>query len=220
MKKTSIIILLAVLVFGCNRAPENILIIGDSISIGYTPHVIEALDGKARVVHNEGNAGNTGMGLDNIHSWLGDEKWDIITFNWGLWDLCYRHPASKVQGKKDKINGTLTFSPEEYKNNLDSLVRILKTTGAQLMFVTTTCVPDGEPGRFQGDERIYNSAALELMSRHDIQVIDLNKYSYAIHSEFGKGENDVHYTEEGYKKLANVIVSAITGDTAGSYTPK
>jgi hypothetical protein len=216
MKKTSILFVLAVLVFGCSRGPEKVLIIGDSISIGYTPHVQEALSGKYTVVHNEGNAGNTGMGLENIHGWLGDEKWDMILFNWGLWDLCYRHPASKVQGNRDKINGTLTFTPEEYGQNLDSLVRILKATDARLMFVTTTFVPDGESGRFQGDERIYNAVAVELMSRHDIQVVDLNQFSYDIHSKFGKRENDVHYTVEGYKELANVIVGAITGDTSGS----
>jgi len=212
VKKTSILILLAFLVLGCDQDPEKILIIGDSISIGYTPHVMEALDGEATVVHNEGNAGNTGMGLENIHGWLGEEKWDIILFNWGLWDLCYRHPASKVQGKKDKINGTLTFTPEEYGQNLDSLVQIMKTTGARLMFVTTTCVPDGEKGRFQGDERIYNAVALEIMTGHNIQVVDLNQFSYDIHSKFGKRENDVHYTVEGYKELADVIVSAITSD--------
>ncbi len=50
------------------------------------------------------------------------------------------------------------------------------------------------------------------MTGHNIQVVDLNRFSYDIHSEFGKRENDVHYTVEGYKELADVIVSAITSD--------
>lgn len=211
MKKTIIFILLAILVLGCDREPEKVLIIGDSISIGYTPHVQEALSGKYTVVHNEGNAGHTGMGLENIHDWLGEEKWDIILFNWGLWDLCYRHPDSKLYGNRDKINGTLTFSPEEYGQNLDSLARILKRTGARLSFVTTTCVPEYEGGRIQGDEYVYNSVARAIMFEHGIQVTDLNKYSYGIHAESGKGDDDVHYTVEGYKELSEVIVSAITG---------
>ena len=212
MKKTAILILLAILILGWERDKAKVLIIGDSISIGYTPYVQEALSAEATVVHNKGNAGNTGIGLDKIHDWLGDEKWDVIVFNWGMWDLCYRYPDSKVQGHRDKINGTLTFTPEEYRQNLDSLVRILEGTDARLLFVTTTCVPEFEEGRIQGDEHIYNSVALHIMSEHDIQVIDLNKPSYGIHAKFGKGNDDVHFTREGYRELSKVIASAITGD--------
>ena len=50
----------------------NVLIIGDSISLGYTPHVIRMMQGKARVVHNRGNAQHTGTGLKKIDNWLGD----------------------------------------------------------------------------------------------------------------------------------------------------
>ena len=70
MKKTVILILLGILFLGCKRDLGKVLIIGDSISIGYTPYVQEALAGKATVVHNEGNAGHTGIGLNKIHDWL------------------------------------------------------------------------------------------------------------------------------------------------------
>ena len=43
------------------------------------------------------------------------------------------------------------------------------------------------------------------MNKHDIQIIDLNRESYEIHSKFGKGDNDVHYTPAGNKELAKVI---------------
>ena len=66
----------------------RILIIGDSISIGYTPFVKELFQGRAEVVHNPGNAQHTGTGLENIDLWLGDGHWDVIHFNWSLWDLC------------------------------------------------------------------------------------------------------------------------------------
>ena len=74
----------------------KILIIGDSISIGYTPFVKENLIEKAIVKHNPGNAQHSGTGLKKVKEWIGDEDWDIIQFNWGLWDLCYRHPDAKV----------------------------------------------------------------------------------------------------------------------------
>ena len=100
------------------------------------------------LTHNEGNAEHTSTGLRKINEWLGNETWDVIQFNWGLWDICYRNLDSKEQGHRDKINGTITCTQEEYKNNLDSLVKILKRTNAKLIFVTTTYVPQNESGRF------------------------------------------------------------------------
>ena len=93
----------------------KILIIGDSISIGYTPFVINHFSDRAIVKHNPGNAQHTGTGLKKVKEWIGDEDWDVIQFNWGLWDLCYRHPDSKVQGNRDKVNGKITFSLEDYE---------------------------------------------------------------------------------------------------------
>lgn len=186
---------------------KKILIIGDSISIGYTPFVKKALADKAVVVHNEGNAQHTGIGLEKLDDWLGDKKWDIIQFNWGLWDLCYRNPDSKEQGNRDKINGTITFSVEEYKNNMRSLVEKLKTTNAKLIFVTTTFVPENEAGRFDGDDIRYNKAAIQVMKENNILVNDVWKASKKIHSKYGQAPDNVHYTEEGYKLLAEKIVA-------------
>ena len=99
----------------------RVLIIGDSISIGYTAGVREQLKNTANVHRVPGNAGHTGMGLANLEKWLNEKngKWDLIHFNWGLWDLCYRHPESKNQGKRDKVNGTITNSPVLYAANLE-----------------------------------------------------------------------------------------------------
>ncbi len=184
----------------------KILIIGDSISIGYTPFVKANLASDAYVFHNPGNAGHTGMGLNNIDEWIGNEKWDIIQFNWGLWDLCYRHPDSKVQGNRDKVNGKITFEIDEYASNLDSLVSLLKAkTDAKLVFVTTTYVPVDEAGRFKKDAKRYNRIAKRIMKKHAIAVNDIFKQSKKIHKKFGKGTDDVHYLEEGYEELGGVI---------------
>ena len=84
--------------------PEKpkVLIIGDSISIGYTPFVKEVLKHEAIVKHNSENAQHSGTGLLKLDTWIGNKKWDIIQFNWGHWDLCYRHPDVKVYGNRDK----------------------------------------------------------------------------------------------------------------------
>lgn len=202
-----IILLLSVYIFsGFNNDKPKILIIGDSISIGYTPFVKDNLSSIAIVEHNPGNAQHTGTGLENIESWIGDGDWDIIQFNWGLWDLCYRHPDSKVYGNRDKINGTLTYTPEAYASNLDTIVTLIKQKShAKLIFVTTSYVPKEEAGRFEVDAKIYNKAAKKVMKKHGVVVHDIYKTSKAIHKEYGISEHDVHYTKQGYEKLGEII---------------
>jgi acyl-CoA thioesterase-1 len=65
----------------------RVLLIGDSISIGYTLEVRKLLAGKANVHRNPGNGGPTINGLARLDEWLGTSRWDVIHFNWGLHDL-------------------------------------------------------------------------------------------------------------------------------------
>jgi lysophospholipase L1-like esterase len=205
-------ILFLAIIVACSFTSKtpDILIIGDSISIGYTPFVKKHFLGKASVFHNTGNAQHTGTGLKKIEEWLGDKKWDVILFNWGLWDLCYRHPDSKEYGNKDKIHGKPEYTIAEYTSNLDSLVSIIKKkSNAKLIFVTTTYVPKDEPGRYKSDVEKYNDAAKLVMKKHNISVNDIYEQSIAIHNRYGKGSKDVHYTTVGYKKLSELIIEFI-----------
>ena len=107
----------------------RVLLIGDSISIGYTPIVRENLKGKAEVVRPNTNCQHTAYGLSQIKTWLGDGKWDVIHFNFGLHDLKYLDAAGKYvppdQGKQ-------VASPEDHERNLRAIVARLKQTGAKL----------------------------------------------------------------------------------------
>ena len=203
-----VILLLAVSVFsGFNNDKPKILIIGDSISIGYTPFVKDNLNGTVIVEHNPGNAQHTGTGLKEVEAWIGDTDWDIIQFNWGLWDLCYRHPDSKVYGNRDKKHGKPDVSIEVYASNLDSLVTIMKEkTSAKLIFVTTTYVPKDEPGRIESDAIKYNETAKAIMKKHGILVNEIYEPSIEIHNTYGMGSRDVHYKKEGYEKLSKLII--------------
>lgn len=194
----------------------NILIIGDSISIGYTPFVTKHFKGKAIITHNPGNAQHTGTGLDKIEEWLGEEDWDIVQFNWGLWDLAYRNPESKNSGNRDKLNGTVTNTVEEYAANLDSLVTFIKSkTDAKLIFVTTSFVPEDEAGRFTSDVKKYNAAAKVVMKKHEVEINDIYKQSVKIHEDYGKGSSDVHYSSKGYQKLSESISSFLEKEIKG-----
>jgi len=209
-KILSVAIVLIILFTSFTEQKPRILIIGDSISNGYMPFVEKYFADKAIVKHNPGNAQHSGFGLQKIREWIGDEKWDIIQFNWGLHDLCYRSPQSKVYGNRDKINGKITFTPEEYGKNLEELVLRLKKTGAKLIFATTTYVPQGEAGRFTDDVKRYNDLALNIMKKHNIQVNSLNNISKKIHKKHLLAEGDVHYSARGYELLAEPVIEIIT----------
>ncbi|MFT5470173.1 MAG: hypothetical protein ACI8UO_005297, partial [Verrucomicrobiales bacterium] len=198
----------------------RVLLVGDSISIGYTVDVQQLLAGKANVHRIPTNAGHTGMGVANIGKWLDPKKgrWDVIHFNWGLWDLCYRNPESKNQGKRDKENGTLTHTPEQYAENLEKIVAELKKTGATLIFGTTTPVPEGEFGRKVGDDAVYNKAASEVMAKHEIAINDLHAVLAGKMEEFGTKPGDVHFKPEGSKLLAEQVVKAVEPHLGASQT--
>lgn len=197
-------------------ALPDVLILGDSISIAYTRPVRKLLEGKANVFRpmrpdgrGPDNCGDTGIGLAKIDTWLGDREWEVIHFNWGLWDLCYRHPESKAQGRRDKVNGALSTTPEDYERNLEKLVSRLKATGAKLVWASTTVVPEGEVGRFVGDEAKYNAVAKRVMDRHRIPITDLYALSKAFPADHFAGPGDVHFTGDGSAKLAAQVAAAI-----------
>ena len=187
----------------------QVLLIGDSISIGYTSGVTEILKNEAVITHNKANAEHTGTGLKQLDKWLGTTKWDVIHFNWGLWDLCYRHPDSKVQGNRDKVHGKITTTPEQYEQNLEMLVQRLEKTGAVLIWANTTVVPENEEGRFVGDDKKYNEVAERVMKKHGIPIDDLNTITSGFGPELFEGPGNVHYTKEGYKKLAVLVAGKI-----------
>jgi lysophospholipase L1-like esterase len=198
----------------------RVLILGDSISIGYTPAVTRLLEGKAAVNRPKANCGSTQTGLAGLEQWLGDGRWDVIHFNWGLHDLCYRHPDSKVQGNRDKVNGKQVVPTSEYERNLETLVARLQRTGARLVFANTTLVPEGEAGRFTGDEVKYNAIAERVMQRQGIPVNDLHALTRAFGPELFKGPGDVHFTPAGYARLAAQVAAAIEQALRGGALPR
>jgi len=187
----------------------NVLLIGDSISIGYTPAVTEALKGVANVQRAKGNCGDTNRGLASLKKWLGDTKWDVIHFNWGLHDLCHRHPDAKVYGSRDKVNGAIAVPLEQYEQNLELLVQQLKQTGATLIWASTTKVPEGEAGRKVGDDIRYNAVAEKIMKKHNIAINDLHALSVSFPPDLSTRAGDVHYTKAGSAKLADQVAERI-----------
>ena len=190
-------------------ALPRVLLIGDSISIGYTLPVRKLLAGKANVHRVPTNARHTGIGLEKINEWLGDGKWDVIHFNWGLHDLCYRSTDPDAPNRRDKTNGRLDLTFEEYQQNLHKLVGILKATGAELIWAGTTPVPDGESGRIKGDEIKYNEAAKKIMEENGVMINDLHAHAMKKLSEIQQPNGNVHFTPGGSDYLAERVAARI-----------
>jgi acyl-CoA thioesterase-1 len=176
----------------------RVLLIGDSISIGYTLPTRELLKGKVNVHRIPTNGGPTTRGLVQIDSWIGNGHWDVIHFNWGLHDLKFM-PHGKRQ---------VTLAA--YERNLDSLVRRLKQTGAKLIWRNTTPVPEGKvaPLRIPDDVVSYNAAAKRVMQKHGVSIHDLYTFALARLEKIQRPVN-VHFTPEGSDALAGEVAGII-----------
>ena len=176
----------------------RVLLIGDSISIGYTLPTRELLKGAVNLHRIPTNGGPTIRGLEQIKQWLGEKKWDVIHFNWGLHDL------------KIMDDGKHQVPLKQYEENLRKLVKILKATNAKLIWASTTPVPEGKvsPTRRPDDVVKYNAIAKKIMEQNKIAIDDLCAFALPRLKEIQQPVN-VHYTEKGSAQLAKKVVEAI-----------
>ena len=179
----------------------RVLIIGDSISIGYTPRVRKLLKGKANVHRPKTNCRWSAFGDENIFQWIGDEKWDLIHFNFGLWDWYGWSQEKKA-------------SPESYARSLEEIVKKLSSSGAQLVFALTTppCAgPERKAKVFISEQRAqaFNQRAKVVMNEYGVVINDLYSLIGNNRSKYQRGKNDVHYNDEGRDLLASQVAQVI-----------
>ncbi len=178
-------------------ALPRVLLIGDSISIGYTVPVRQQLAGKANVHRAPTNCGPTTRGLEQLDQWLAGGRWDVIHFNFGLHDL-------------KRIDGQQQVPITQYEANLRTIVARLKKTGAKLIWASTTPVPPGElsPPRSNEDVVAYNAVARRVMEESGVAINDLYGFALPRLGEIQR-PNNVHFTAEGSAALAEKVVQAI-----------
>jgi len=196
------------LVYAGSTLPK-VLIIGDSISQGYAPHLTALLDGKAEITRIPENGESSSYGVEQLDEWLGSTRWDVISFNFGLWDVCYRNAALPDGNDFDKVHGVISVSPEQYRRNLEAIVRRLERTHARLIWENTTVIPEGDPGRKPQDALTYNRIAKEVMDAHGIPVVDLYSLTAGFGPELFKRPHNVHYSDAGYQKIAALVARAV-----------
>ncbi|MEY2598415.1 MAG: hypothetical protein RLZZ142_674 [Verrucomicrobiota bacterium] len=200
--------------FTPDPALPNVLILGDSISIGYTLGVRGALAGKANVYRpmagkGPANCEGTTAGVAHLDRWLGSQKWSVIHFNWGLHDLKHVQTPGISKASENPADPPQA-TVEQYAQNLAQLVAKLKATGAKLVFATTTPVAPGttKPPREPEAPPRYNAAALKIVQAEGIRVNDLFAFC-APQLEKLQIPQNVHFTAEGSSVLAREVARVI-----------
>ena len=203
----------------------RVLVIGDSISMNYHDAAKEALKGVANYHRIEGNGFSVQHGVDNAELWLGNyfEKgfqWDVILFNHGLHDL------KQAYDKGTDTFGAYAVPLDEYQAGLHKLIGILKQTGAELVWTTTTPIPNHNKGRYarrKGAAKLYNEAAMEVIRQYpEVAMNDL----YALVDGSSQFDNwrkgkDVHfYKEEERELLGGAVAAAVRTALSGKEQPK
>lgn len=170
-------------------ALPRVLLIGDSVSRGYTLAVRKLLEGKANVHRAPANCGPTKTGLEKLDVWLGEGKWDVIHFNFGIHDR-----ATPL---------------EDYRERLGKIVERLSGTGARLIWATTTPIPDvAETKQTAASIVERNAVAAELMSEKEVAVNDLFA-AITPHLATLQNPRDVHFNADGYRFLGEKVAASI-----------
>ena len=180
---------------GEETAPQlpRVVLLGDSIRLGYAPLVAKRLAGKATVVSPASNGGDSAALLRQIEQWAIRENPAVVHFNCGLHDL-----------RLTKAIGRHQVEAAQYQANLEQLAtRLRKETTAAVVFANTTPILDarraGRNEKFsfaEADVQRYNSAAVSVMNRCGAPVNDLH---WVIHA---RQEPPPHSQRERRRRLA------------------
>jgi Lysophospholipase L1 and related esterases len=182
----------------------RVVLVGDSIRMGYAPIVAKLLDGKAIVVSAKPNGEDSGNVLRNLDEWVIKEKPAVVHLNAGLHDL-------KLTDKGYQV------PLAEYEKNLKAIIeRIRKETKATVVFGTTTPIIDKlhaerKAGfdRFEADVQKYNVAAVSVMKQAGVPIDDLHTLVESRGRDKVMGPDGTHYTQEGYEILAAAVTDSI-----------
>jgi len=163
---------------------KNVIIIGDSLTIGYTPIVAQLLADIAFVQHapwdlKDGGAEETAYGLQCIDQWLASPSGlpiqpDLIYFNFGIHDTVTS--CTPGYGCVPGQSGNTTVYPGELKAIAQKILAFANSLPkkAQVMFGITTAylcsvsIDDTV-------SRVLNTAAASIMQSLGIPTVDLHQ---------------------------------------------
>lgn len=167
---------------------KNVLVIGDSVSIGYVGWVGELLADIAIVQHapweylpgqgGDGGAEDTGYGVQCLDYWLrgpGGQPFqaDLVYFNWGL------HNTGNGELFPGQV-GLLRDYQAELSNITARLKRYASSTGAKLLFgLTTAFMCDAAADKVISGT--LNPQAAVVMQQHGVATVGASPHSPVRH---------------------------------------
>jgi lysophospholipase L1-like esterase len=184
---------------------KRIVLIGDSIRMGYQPVVLALMAGEADVWGPEANGSHTVNVLLNLGQWVLARQPDVVHINAGLHDL-----------KTDCYEGRDTVVPlGHYRDNVAHILRLVREhTDAAVIWATTTPVDHDRAhaahagahdfSRYNEDVLAFNAAAVEVAEEMGVPVNDLHAV-IADGDPSWLSEDGVHYSPEGYAALGRAV---------------
>lgn len=188
---------------------KKVLLLGDSIRMGYQAYVKEALDGEFEVRYPEDNGRFAAYTLWQVNQEL---KWNpdirLVHFNNGYWDMNIEAPMTEP-----------IHPVEEYLSFLRRIVSLCRQCGAKVVFATTVPILEaGAAGDNTGVQgtinysnewvKEYNAAAVELMKELEVPVNDLYALCMEDRRRY-KCEDMLHLSEEGSRRCAAQVAEFI-----------
>lgn len=151
----------------------KVVLVGDSIRLGYSPTVSKKLTGKAQVSGPRANGGDSNNVLKHLDEWVIRESPAFVLFNCGIHDT-----------KKTKATGKFQVPADQYEANLRKIVsKIRAETKAIVLFATTTPILSDRAAKTRSDRDYellgesvaqYNEIAAKVMRDLNVPVLDLH----------------------------------------------
>jgi dienelactone hydrolase/lysophospholipase L1-like esterase len=184
----------------------KVVLVGDSIRLGYAPLVARRLEGKAVIISDKENGGDSANVLKHLKEWTIQQKPAVVHFNCGLHDLKQSKKTKKHQVEQD-----------QYEANLKEIVRTLqKESSAAIVFASTTPINDERHAqrktdfdRTEADVQKYNQVARAVMHEAHVPVHDLHWVVQQGGAARLLGGDGTHYTKEGNERLADAVADCI-----------
>jgi len=190
---------------------KTVVLIGDSIRMGYQETVRAELAGLADVWGPEDNGETSANVVAHLDDWAISRAADVVHVNCGLHDI-----------KKEFDSGAALIPLDVYAANVrEILSRLQKETDATTVWATSTPVIEARHNtakpfaRFEADVAIYNAAAAQIAEELDIVVDDLFAVANAAGTEDLLIEDGVHFTPEGSELLGKAVADCIRRILAG-----
>jgi len=189
-------------------AMKKLVLIGDSIRMGYEATVRTELAGLADIWTPAENGQHTVNLLLRFTEWVVQQKPDVLHINAGLWDT-----RNVIRGQPGTI-----VPLEIYRLNVRRLLAYCKANAAKVIWATMTPIDQaknlathaatGIPARQAPDIALYNQAAVEECHAAGVPVNDLHAFIKDGRENL-RSDDGVHYTGDGYAQLGRRVASVL-----------